>query len=335
MRCSKTFIIAILSLLIPISLLLSISVGMIRVSVIDIFLELFKDTDTLDINSQSVIWEIRFPRACMAVIAGATLAIAGAALQSALRNPLVSPFTMGISSGASFGAALAIILGIGLGGVGAYLVMLNAFVFALLAGITPVIIARFKGVSVQSVILAGIAIMYIFSAGITLLQYIAREWQLTELVYWIMGDLGKADWRRLTLIFPAFIFCVPLFKYAWDFNVLMMGEEVAKSLGTDPRRVRVACIILSTLSTAIVVCLTGPIGFIGLVSPHIARFLLGVDNRFSMIGSALVGALLLLISDTIARTVLGPIEIPVGVVTAFLGVPFFVSLLVKVRKEIW
>lgn len=332
---SKTFIIAFLSFLIPVALLLSISIGVVHVSVVDAFLTLLGSQNDFDIASQTIIWDIRLPRACMAVVAGAVLAMTGAALQAALRNPLVSPFTIGISSGASFGAALAIVLGVGLGGFGVYLIMFNAFIFAFLAGITPITIARLRGMSIQSVILAGIAITYIFSAGITLLKYIAREWQLAELVYWMMGDLRRANWYRLTLIFPALIVCAPLLKYAWDLNALMMGEEVAKSLGTDPKKVRITCIILSTLSTAIVVCLTGPIGFICLVSPHIARFLLGVDNRFSMVGSALVGALLLLVSDTVARVILGSVELPVGVVTAFIGVPFFISLLIKVKKEIW
>ncbi|MEM2025661.1 MAG: iron ABC transporter permease [Desulfurococcaceae archaeon] len=320
-----------LSLLLPVALVASVSVGFARVGPAEVFAALLGGGG-LDAASRAIIMEIRLPRACAALVAGAALAVAGSAVQGALRNPLVSPFTMGVSSGASFGAALAIVLG---AGPSVYATMLSAFTFALLAGASSVGIARLKGVSSQSMILAGVAMMYLFSAGVTLLQYMAREWQLAELVYWIMGDLRKASWASVTLMSPALAACLPLFAYAWDLNALMMGEEVARSLGTNPRRVRAACVVLSALSTAIIVCSTGPIGFICLVSPHIARLLVGADHRFSMMCSALLGGLLLLLSDTVARIALMPAELPVGVVTAAVGVPFFISLLLRARKEIW
>jgi len=331
----KIFILILLVMLIPLVLSVSISVGVIHISPINVLLIIFNPTVNSDPIAQAIIWNIRLPRALMALIAGATLATAGSALQGALRNPLVSPFTIGVSSGASFGAALAIVLGVSFVGIGPYIIMANAFVFAFIACLIALCIAKLKGMTSESIILAGIATMYLFSASITLLQYIAQEWQLKALVHWMMGDLALANWRRLTLALPSLIICIPLLKYAWDLNALMMGEEVAKSLGTDPENTRLVCVTLSALAVAIVICMTGPIGFIGLVAPHIARFLVGADYRFSMIGSLLLGSLLLLSADTIARVIMAPLELPVGVVTAFLGVPLFVHLLLKVRREMW
>lgn len=286
-------------------------------------------------TAHSVVWDIRLPRAIMGLLAGAVLAIAGATLQGVLRNPLVSPFTIGVSSAASFGAALAIVLGFKLFGVQTYVVTANAFVFAVLAVALALGIAKLRGMTSESVILAGIALMYLFSAGITLLQYIAREWQLVALVRWVMGDLSVADWGRVAIAAPAILVCVPLFKYAWDLNALMMGDDVAMSLGTDPGKTRLYCALLSALAVALIVCSTGPIGFICLVTPHIVRFLVGSDYRFVLMGSAAAGPLLLLVADVAAKMVMAPSELPVGVLTSMIGVPFFLSLFFKRRREIW
>ncbi|MEM4653661.1 MAG: iron ABC transporter permease [Candidatus Nezhaarchaeales archaeon] len=332
LKISRISIISSLTFLIPITLTISISVGYAKIGFVEAFMAIFGNVEGLDSVSRAIILEIRFPRACAALLAGAVLAISGSVVQGALRNALASPFTIGVSSGASFGAALIIVAGVS---SSIYVMMLSAFAFALLAALVSLGIARLKGVTPQSLVLSGVAMMYLFSAGVTLLQYIAREWQLTELVYWTMGDLRRIDWGRFTFMLPAVFTCLPLFAYAWDLNTLMMGEEVAKSLGTNPRRVRTICTLLAALSTSIIVCSTGPIGFICLIAPHIARFLVGTDYRFSMVCSALIGGLLLLLADTTARVALMPIELPVGVVTAAMGVPFFVSLLLRTRKEIW
>ena len=337
----KIIILAVLAIFIPIFSLVALSVGVININIFEAFSLLIKKAFEHNPNSimdevkLAVVWDIRLPRVLMAIISGAGLAMAGITLQGALRNPLVSPFTLGISSAASFGAALAIVLGIGLTGFGPYMIISNAFIFSLIAVGLSLGIAKIKGMTQESLILAGISMMYLFSAMVTLLQYIAQEWELKALVYWIMGDLSFANWNRLSFTLPAVIIFIPIFRYAWDLNVLAMGEDVAKSLGTDPRITRLICVILASLTTATIVCMTGPIGFIGLVSPHISRLLLGSDHRVSMIGSALLGALILLVSDTLARSIIAPVELPVGVITAFLGVPLFVHLLLKARREIW
>ncbi len=331
----RVFVLMLLVLALPLIVFISMSVGVLPVSPLGLILASLSPNHEVNPVAWAVIWYLRLPRALMAVMAGAVLAIAGVVLQGSLRNPLVSPFTLGVSSGASFGAALAIVLGVGIVGMGAYLIMANAFVFALLATFITLGIARLRGMTAESVILAGIAVMYMFSAGVTLLQYVAREWELTELVYWLMGDLSKASWHRLRYTVLAVIVCIPLFKFAWDLNVLMMGDDAAKSLGTDPSMTRVACACLSALAVSIVVCMTGPIGFIGLMAPHLARLVVGSDHRFLMPTSALIGALLLSTADLVARTIMMPLELPVGVVTAFFGVPLFVHLLLRTRREIW
>ncbi len=337
----RILFISILFILIPIGTVLSLYVGTVRIpfsDVLDIMIyKLFGVCINNDVPAEftAIIWDIRLPRILTALVAGAGLAIAGSALQGALRNPLVSPFTLGISSAASFGAALAIVLGIGLTGYGVYMIMANAFAFSMLAVLITVGISRLKGLSSESLILAGIAVMYLFSALVTLLEYIAQVWELKALVYWIMGDLSLSNWVRLRYIALSILVCIPIYKYSWDLNILTLGDETAKSLGTNPGTTRLICVVLASLITSMIVCMTGPIGFIGLVAPHMARLLLGSDYRYSMVGSLLVGSLLLLASDTIARALLTPIELPVGVVTAFLGVPLFIHLLLRSRREIW
>jgi len=271
----------------------------------------------------------------MAIVAGMGLAVAGAVMQGILKNPLASPFTLGIASAASFGAALAIILGAGFAG-GEYLIIGNAFIFALLASLTVYGLARYKGITPETMILAGIAIMYIFSAMTSFLQYVGRSEQVQEVVFWMMGSLGRSSWEKVWIVTAVTGICLPyLLVKSWDINALGAGDETAKSLGVNVERVRVISMILASLITASVICFTGTIGFIGLVSPHITRMAIGGDHRFLIPASALVGALILLGADSIARTILAPVILPVGIMTSFLGVPFFIYLFLRRRKEFW
>lgn len=327
--------VSLLTLLALLMFVVDISVGVYSINPGEVLTVLFGLSKGPSQTAHYIVWDVRLPRAITGLLAGAVLAVAGAVLQGALRNPLVCPFTIGLSSGASFGAALAIVLGFKLFGIQASIVMANAFVFAIFAVALALGIAKLKGMTSESVILAGIALMYLFSAGVTLLQYIAHEWELAALVAWLMGDLSTACWRRLSLAIPAILFCVPLFKYAWDLNVLMMGDEVGKSLGTNPGKTRFCCALLSALAVASVVCLTGPIGFIGLVTPHIVRFLVGADHRFVLTGSAVAGPAILLTADIAARMVMAPFELPVGVLTSMIGVPFFLSVFFRRRRKVW
>ncbi|MCF7635294.1 MAG: iron ABC transporter permease [Dehalococcoides mccartyi] len=282
-----------------------------------------------------IVWDVRLPRVLMAVVAGAGLAISGAAMQGALRNPLVSPYTMGVSSAAGFGAALAMVLGAGLSGMAEEgMVISNAFFFGLLAALMAYALSRLRSVSPESIILAGIAIMFFFSAGTSLLQYLASDDKLRDVVFWLMGNLGKTGWTELFIIGGLSLLALPfLWKFSWDLNTLSTGDESARSLGTNVNRVRLICMAIATLVTAGIVSFCGIIGFICLVAPHITRMVIGADHRFLLPASALTGSLLLLVADTFARNIIQPTELPIGILTSLIGVPFFVYLLLTRKKE--
>jgi iron complex transport system permease protein len=285
---------------------------------------------------QIIVWNLRLPRVLLAIIAGAGLALAGTVMQAIMRNPLVSPFTIGTSSAAGFGASVAIVLGVGIAGTGKYLIIGNAFFFAMLSVLLVYGIARIRGVSAETLILAGIVVMYFFSALTSLLQYLATKEQLKGVVHWLFGNLALARWENLSIIFMMFLLSFLLtMKYAWDFNALAAGDEVAISLGVNIRQVRLISLVLATLITATIVCFTGIIGFVCLVAPHITRMLVGNDHRFLLPGSCLVGAILLLVADTIGRTIIQPVEIPIGIITSFIGVPMFLYLLLTKKKKYW
>jgi len=281
-----------------------------------------------------IVWDIRLPRIVLGILAGAGLAISGAAMQGIMRNPLVSPFTVGISSAAGFGASVAIIFGAGMVGGGKYLIITNAFVFALLAAFLVYSLARIRGMRPETLILAGIALMYFFSAATALLQYIATQEALHAVVHWLFGSLTGASWENILVVSIIFFCCLPfLIKYSWDLNALVAGDDVATTLGVNTRRVRTVCMALATLITAGIICFTGIIGFVCLVAPHITRMIIGADHRFLLPCSCILGGLLLLGADTIGRTAFQPTTIPVGIVISIIGVPFFVYLLLRTRKE--
>ena len=298
----------------------------------------FLNIDPVSKLTQSIILDLRLPRIVLAIIAGAGLAASGATMQGALRNPLVSSYILGISAAAGFGAALAIVFGIGvLGGVGSYLVIVNAFIFSLLAMVIVYGVARLRGVTTETVILAGVAIGFLFSPLLALIQYLAPQYEaLQAVVFWLMGGLTKASWEGILIVFPIVVVTVVLMvQQSWNINVMSMGEEVATSLGVTSKRVLTITMVLETLATASIISFTGVIGFVCLISPHISRMLIGSDHRFLIPCSALVGACLLLCSDTVGRLVLQPAELPVGIVTSLLGVPFFIYILVSKRRQSW
>ncbi|KUK95805.1 MAG: Transport system permease protein [Methanothrix harundinacea] len=296
----------------------------------------FMPVEEVSTFAQVVVLQLRLPRILMAIITGISLGVAGAVMQGVLRNPLVSPYTLGLSSGAACGAAIAIVLGVGLLGTGRYIIVINAFFFSLLTMAVVYGISRIKGTSVETLILAGVAMGYLFSAVISLLKYTSGHEELREVVFWLMGGLYTARWENVIILIPAvFFLTVLLMRYSWDLNAMSAGEEVAVSLGINVNRVRVTCLTLSTILTASVIAFTGVIGFIGLVSPHVCRLLIGNDHRYLIPCSGLIGALLLLASDTACRTMISPTEIPVGIVTSFIGVPFFLYLLVRRKRRWW
>jgi len=295
------------------------------------FPNLFETTEI----AMTVVWNIRLPRILMGILVGVGLGIAGCVMQGILRNPLASPYTLGISSSAGFGAALAIILGKGFIG-GEYLVIGNAFIFALICSLIILSLASYKGATPETMILAGIAMMYLFSACTILLEYFADPEAVKAVVFWMVGSLGKCTWSKIYATSFVLSFSIPLLIWkSWDMNVIGTGDEAAKSLGVNVERTRLFLMIIASLITASIVCFVGTIGFIGLVAPHIARIVIGGDNRFLLPASALIGGLLLSVADVVAMNIMPPIIIPIGVMTSFMGVPLFIYLIIRRKREYW
>ena len=316
------------------------SLGVKNASIIQIFqivldhltpTELFPDISTLD---RSIVLFLRLPRIALGVVGGASLAIAGVVMQGIMRNPLVSPFTIGISPAAGFGAAIAVLLGFDLIVGGSYWVVLFAFVSALICASLVLMISVVRGAQSTTLILAGIALTYLFGALTNTTQFVATEEQLTVIVHWTFGSLNESKWEEVLLILAMLAVTLPvLFNYAWCYNALNQGEEIASSLGYGISQVRIVTVVLAVLLTASVVSFTGVIGFVGLVAPHIARFIIGNDHRYLIPFAGVIGALLLVAADTIGRTILSPVIIPVGIVVAYIGVPMFVHLILRKKQD--
>ena len=252
-------------------------------------------------------------------------------------KPLVSPFTLGLSSAASFGAAVAIVIGPAiLGGLVAIgsneFIVVMAFVFGWLSMLLVYGISRARGVNQATLILSGVVIGYIFSAGLTFLQYITNNEKLRDLVVWLMGGMWGASWSSVLLLIPLTI--IPFFlleRMAWDLNAMSAGDDVAKNLGINVNRLRLSGLMISTFAASCCLAFTGIIGFIGLMGPHICRMIIGNDHRYLIPCAGLMGAAILLISDTVARTIMSPVEIPVGVIMYVLGGVFFLFLIMRAR----
>jgi iron complex transport system permease protein len=291
-------------------------------------------------ESFSAVWDdplerkifllLRLPRVAAGVLVGAGLAASGVLAQAILRNPLASPFTLGISSGAAFGAALGIFFGV----LSLWRMAFLSFIFAAMTSGGIVALAKFKNSKPETMVLGGVAIMFLFAAATSLLQYMATENQVQAIVFWGFGNLGRVGWKEVAVSGAMVLIPLPFaIKLSWDLNTLSVGEDAAASLGANVERVRVMGIVIISLMAAGSICFTGIIGFIGLVSPHITRLCLGADHRFLLPGAALFGVGLVSISDALARNILAPQILPIGIITAFLGVPFFFWLLLRKKQR--
>lgn len=292
--------------------------------------------ETADAGTRVIAWDIRLPYSLMAVVVGMSLGLAGAEMQTILNNPLASPFTLGVSSAAAFGAALAIVLGIGIPGVPAqWFISVNAFIFALLATLLLDFISRWMRVSTSGIILFGIALVFTFNAAVSIMQFIANEDTLQGLVFWTMGSLNRASWDKLYILLVVLVIIFPLsLMNAWKLTALRLGEDRAMSFGINVRRLRLTTLLRISIISALAVAFVGPIGFIGLVAPHIARMTFGEDHRFYLPASALIGALVLSIASLVSKNLLSGVIIPVGIVTSLVGIPFFVSIILRHRGRI-
>ncbi|HZJ87775.1 MAG TPA: iron ABC transporter permease [Sphaerochaeta sp.] len=325
-------------ILLGVLIFVALATGSLRIPLSTVVRVLF----TADRSGQGrVIWDVRMPRVLAAVLVGAGLSLSGTVMQSVLRNPLASPYTLGLSSAAAFGASVAIVFfGAGTSTSSTIIVSnffsvaTSAFFFSLLSTAAILALAAATDISAHSMVLAGIAISSIFSAGLTLMQYLADSVQLSSIVSWTFGDLGRTSWRALgsiALVFFPLFFLSLLHRY--NFNAMDSGEESARGLGVRTSALRIGGMLASSLVSATIVSFFGTIAFIGLLGPHIARRIFGADHRYLMLASPLLGAVVLLLADTVARTVLDPMVLPVGVLTSLLGGPLFISLLLRGRKR--
>ena len=332
----KRLILVGLAVLLLFSVLLDLALGPASYSLVEVLGALFSP-DAAAPQVRVVMWDIRLPVALMAVAVGAALSLAGAQMQTILNNPLASPFTLGISAAASFGAALGLAFGVALVPVIAqYMVPLNAFVMAMLSALLIHVLSLRRGMTSETIVLLGIALVFTFNALLALLQFFATEQAVAAVVFWTMGSLTKATWPKLGVICLVILVTLPVFaRRAWAMTALRLGDEKAASFGVNVRKLRLQTLIMVSLLEALPVAFVGTIGFIGLVGPHIARMLIGEDQRFFLPASLLTGALILSASSVVSKTLIPGAIFPIGVVTSLIGVPFFISLILGGRKNSW
>lgn len=331
----RLLMMGVLALAILGSLLLDFTMGPSGLSLSSLWQTLL-DPAAADAGTRVIVWDIRLPYALMAVVVGFALGLAGAEMQTILNNPLASPFTLGVSSAAAFGAALAIVLGIGIPGTpDQWFISANAFIFALFAALMLDGITRWTRVATSGVVLFGIALVFTFNALVSMMQFIASEDTLQGLVFWTMGSLARASWDKLGILFGVFAVLLPLsMMSSWKLTALRLGEDRAVSFGIDVRRLRLATLLRISILSALAVAFVGPIGFIGLVAPHIARMIFGEDHRFYLPASALIGALVLSMASVASKNLVPGVIIPVGIVTSLVGVPFFLSIILRHRGNV-
>ncbi|HAG96151.1 MAG: ABC transporter permease [Pseudomonadales bacterium] len=330
------FLVLLLALLLM-SVLLSLSLGSVAVPLADLVPVLTGQVasrpglETADL----VIWQIRMPRVCLSLLVGACLALSGAMVQGLFRNPLADPSLIGVSGGAAVGAAVAIVLG---GAWPWFAPSWNLPLFAFIGGtLVTALVYRLGvgplGTSVATMLLAGVAINAMTSACISYLATTAEDVRLRNLVYWLMGSFNVASWEKVVWVAPFTLLSLLTIPKLWrGLNALLLGESEARHLGIRVERLRFVVIVLAALTVGVSVASVGVIGFVGLVVPHIVRLMLGPDHRWLLPGSALLGAALLSLADLAARLVVEPLELPVGVLTAVLGAPFFLFLVTQRRR---
>ena len=321
----------VLSGILLLTVLLSLRAGSYETPVGELVKGIFGLSSDRKINL--VVRNNRLPRIITSILAGGGLGLAGCILQAVLRNPLASASTLGVSQGATFGAAFAIVV-LGLGSTSGFGISLCAFLGSVAVAVVILGLSRFRQVSPEGIVLAGVAISSMFTGATTLIQYFADEVQLSTLVFWTFGDLGSTGWEDLGgMAVMVAVLCVYCTLHRWDYNALLSGEETAISLGIHVKRLTLVNMVLCCLCSSVIVSNVGLISFIGLVAPHIVRMVVGNNHVYLIPGSILGGATLLLLGDLFARTVISPVILPIGAITSFLGGPLFLYLLFKGGKK--
>ncbi|MEM0049546.1 MAG: iron ABC transporter permease [Candidatus Bathyarchaeia archaeon] len=321
---------------------ISISLGWYKASLLDILRALFMPDNS---PLSTIVWDLRLRRILAALVIGAVLGGSGAAIQACMRNPLASPFTFGLSHAASLGVAFALLILQG----GAlqrfqiyiynpFLISSSAFIFSLIQVLIVLVLAYKAGLSAGALVLSSIAISFAYQATLYLLQYLyLNEILVSTIIFWTFGDLGRISWRELYLLVSvSAVVVIPYLIYrSFDYDLILSGDDLAKSSGLKPERIRLETTVVTALGTALATSFVGVIGFVCLIAPHAARLLVGGSHRYLMPASMAMGSLILTLSDTTGRTVIAPTIIPVGIMTSMIGVPLLIYLLVKSGRKVW
>jgi iron complex transport system permease protein len=338
----KFNIIALICILM-VAIIFSVSIGSADLSFADSlklvaakipFIGRYFDNTGLAAKYEVIVWRVRMPRIAMSALVGAALSLVGATFQGIFRNPLADPHVLGVSSGAAFGATIGMLSGVSIGFMGLGTVGALAFIGAIVTVFVVYNISKISGrISVTGMLLTGTAISTFLSSLISLLMTFHHD-QIDKVYMWTMGSFSSASWTKVGFL-AAFVFigASVLMWYAPKLNIIMMGDDDAKCLGIDVDKVRRHMIIAASLLVAAAVSVSGIIGFVGMIIPHCTRLIAGADNKKLMPYSFLVGAIFVTLCDTVARTVAAPTEIPVGIITAMFGAPYFIMLVAKGRKR--
>lgn len=322
-----------IGLLTVICFLIDLSIGQAHYSSLEVLSALW-DTDA-PLSVRVILWDIRLPVALAALVVGASLAVAGVQMQTVLGNPLASPFTLGLSAAASFGAALGLILGVSLlpASAVAFAVPVNAFLISMGAALFIHRLSQKRGITTEMIVLLGTTLVFTFTALLQALQYVAPDQALSAVVFWTMGSLSRANWLKLGIMSVTLALVSLAFaKQAWALTALRLGESRATSLGVPVARLRLRGILLGSLLASVCVSFVGTIGFVGLVAPHIARMLVGEDQRFLLPTSALCGALMLSAASVLSKSLIAGQTLPIGIVTSLVGVPLFFTLIMRAKR---
>lgn len=310
-------------------------VGPINLSWAELWNGLF-NPNGVDETTRTVLWNLRLPAAGMAVLIGAGLSLSGAHMQTILDNPLAEPFTLGISAAAAFGGAASIVLGWTVLSNPQFNLAAVAWVAALVAVFVVAGAAVWRGASAESMILLGIALVFLFQAMLSLMQYSATTEALQQIVFWTMGSLQRANWTSNAILLGTLAIAIPFTVVnSWKLTALRLGDDRAAALGINVQRLRVTTLVVASLLAASAVAFAGVIGFIGLVGPHVARMLVGEDQRYFAPASMAAGALLLSAAHAVSITIVPGVAVPIGIITSLVGVPFFLILIFARRRTIW
>ena len=339
----KIFFIILCSSLAVFLFFVSLCVGTLDLSIGEVYDYFFKhlqgvtyDTTSPDWFNDHIVWEYRVPRALFAVIAGVALSASGAVMQSVMKNPLADPYTTGVSSGALFGVAIALVLGFSVGGYGGIGVVIDAVIMAMVPMLLIVLMAPYFKNSPATLILSGVAVSYLFNSLTSLLLVSTDSATLAHVYTWQVGSLSDIGWEVVpfTAITTLVGLCI-LLPLAGKLNLMSLEDKEAKSMGLNVENLRIICLVLLSVMSAVVISYVGVIGFVGLVIPHIVRLILGSDNKYLIPASAAFGAVFLLGCDIISRWIEVDAIVPTGVVTSFLGAPLFLFLIIYNKRKVW